>query len=237
MTRLRAQDGFTLPELLTAMTMSMVILLAAFGLLDTAMKRTTETQLRVEATQRGRQALDILTRQLRSQVCLNATTPALVQATPNSVTFYADLTNGNGGPETRVEKRVLTYVPPPKITESGKIMESVYRPGGTSSAITYPPEPTTTREVLGNVREEPDKPIFSYFAFKRGTTATDAPTLDKELDSPTTSVDLGSISRIDLNFAVAPGAGGIAASSVVLRDAVYVRSANPNDSDPRPTCA
>ena len=33
--RLRRADGHTLPELLTTMTMSMVILLAAFALLDT----------------------------------------------------------------------------------------------------------------------------------------------------------------------------------------------------------
>ena len=87
MRRVRSQEGFTLTELLIAMTAGMVILLAGFGLLETVLKRTGETQLRVEATQRGRQALDVMTRQLRSQVCLNATTPAVAAATANSVTF------------------------------------------------------------------------------------------------------------------------------------------------------
>ena len=102
MTRLRSQDGFTLPELLTAMAMGTIILLGAFGLLDTAMRRTSETQLKVEATQRGRQALDLVTRQLRSQVCLDTATPAVLEATPTSVTFYADLSNGSGAVDTRV---------------------------------------------------------------------------------------------------------------------------------------
>ena len=51
--RLRSADGHTLPELLTALMMSMVILLATFALLDHVLKRTGETQARVEATPEG----------------------------------------------------------------------------------------------------------------------------------------------------------------------------------------
>ena len=80
MTRLRREDGHTLPELLTALGMATVILLATFALLDHVMKRTAETQARVEATQRGRQAMDTMSRALRSSVCLSGTVPAVSQA-------------------------------------------------------------------------------------------------------------------------------------------------------------
>ena len=75
--RLRREDGHTLPELLTALMMATVILLATFALLDHVLNRTAETQARVEATQKGRQAMDTMTRAIRSSVCLSATTPAI----------------------------------------------------------------------------------------------------------------------------------------------------------------
>ena len=102
--RLRREDGFTIPELLITISMSMIIALAGFGLLDTSIRRTGETQRRVEATQRGRQALDQMTRQLRSQVCLSATTPAMAVASPLSATFYVDLSNHSKPVEQRVQE-------------------------------------------------------------------------------------------------------------------------------------
>ena len=67
-------------ELLTALMMATTILLATFALLDHVLNRTAETQARVEATQKGRQAMDTMTRAIRSSVCLSATAPAITAA-------------------------------------------------------------------------------------------------------------------------------------------------------------
>ena len=72
--RLRSEAGFSLPELLITLTIAGVIMLAAFALVEFVMKRTAEAEQRVEATQRGRIGMDMITRQLRSQVCLGAGT-------------------------------------------------------------------------------------------------------------------------------------------------------------------
>ena len=91
--RLRGKAGFTLPELLTTLWIAMVVLLAGFSLLEFVMKRSLEAEQRVEATQRGRIGMDLITRELRSQVCLDANTAPIVDGTADAITFYTDLNN------------------------------------------------------------------------------------------------------------------------------------------------
>ena len=88
--RARSQSGHTLMELVVAMAIGMGILLIAFHLLDRSLGLTREVSDRVDAVQRGRLAMDTMTRQLRSQVCLGANA-ALVDASADSVTFYSNL--------------------------------------------------------------------------------------------------------------------------------------------------
>ena len=70
--RRRASDerGFTIIELMVAMSVGMVVLLAAFMLLDRSFTASGQIADRQEALQRGRQAMELITRQLRSQVCV-----------------------------------------------------------------------------------------------------------------------------------------------------------------------
>ena len=85
MSRLRSQAGFTLPELIVAMAIGMATVLAVYAVLDTSIKQSNDIAGRVNATQRGRIAMDIITRQLRSQVCYCPTVPAIVSGTNDSV--------------------------------------------------------------------------------------------------------------------------------------------------------
>ena len=99
------QSGFTLPELITAMGIGLVVLLAAFMLLDRAVSGSTRLADRQEAVQRGRLAMELITRQLRSQVCIGEAQPILA-ADDNSVRFYANLSSN---PNTAQQRR-LRYV-------------------------------------------------------------------------------------------------------------------------------
>jgi len=60
------ESGFTLPELLTAIVIGMVVLMAAFMLLDRTVASTARVSDRQEAVQRGRLTMELITRQLRS---------------------------------------------------------------------------------------------------------------------------------------------------------------------------
>ena len=94
MSRLRHESGVTLVELMVAMMIGTMTILAVYGVLDTSIKQSTKIAGRVNATQRGRIAMDTITRQLRSQVCYSATVPALVSGTDTAVKFHVDLTDG-----------------------------------------------------------------------------------------------------------------------------------------------
>jgi type II secretory pathway pseudopilin PulG len=229
MTRVRSQDGFTLPELLTTMTVSMVVLLAVFAVLDTVMKRTAETQARIEATQRGRVVMDTMTRQLRSQTCPSTTTPAIADASPNSVTFYTDLTNGAAPRKDSIEKRVLAYDPATK-----RITQSVYRPTG-ADPIAFNAT-ATTRVLATDVVPDGGQPVFRYYAYAPAV-APAAPQLTAELVNPV-AADRPKIAQIKLAFVVQASRKAVADRVfITMRDDVFVRSANPNDTAPIPLCA
>jgi type II secretory pathway pseudopilin PulG len=240
--RLRAQEGFTLPELLTTMSISIIVLLGAFGLLDVVMKRTGETRARVETAQVGREALETMTQQLRSQVCPSTSIASLAAASANSVTFYADLSNGAAAVKDRVQKRVLTYDPAART-----ITQSVYLPTGVGTATT-PPGPTfpatasSTRVLAANVDTD-GQAIFRYFAYAPGTAATattaaTAATPTVELTAPTAAADLARIARIQIAF-VAKSANPtmVDRGALTLHDQVVLRAADPNDLAPVPKCA
>jgi prepilin-type N-terminal cleavage/methylation domain-containing protein len=252
MTRLRREDGFTLPELLIALSMSLIVALAAFALIETVMKRTGEVDARVDATQHGRATMDTVTRLLRSQVCLDSTTPAMATRPPTDVTdgsdavFYADLTGDTPAalaikPGPDLHK--LTYsVLPGQV--SGQITDTVYASSwvksGSVPVAAVASAPTSTRVIATDVIPNGNLPIFTYYGYN----SNDPPAATSLLGDATypgralTVVELGLVSRIDVNFIALPTHGAVdARGQVPMQDEVYVRAADPNATAPTPTCA
>jgi len=69
--RLRQEEGFTVMEVLIATLVGFVVLAAAMGLLESTVRLNTGVMGKTDAMQRGRLAMDKITQQLRSQVCLD----------------------------------------------------------------------------------------------------------------------------------------------------------------------
>jgi type II secretory pathway pseudopilin PulG len=224
--RLRNQDGFTLPELMVAMMIGMMTVLAVYGILETTMKQTTRIAGRVNATQRGRIAMDIMTRQLRSQVCYSATVPALVSGTDTSVKFHVDLTDGS----KPIEQHELVFNATKK-TLSERIWP------GTGSPLSFPTK-TVERQITDGIVQRPgaDAPIFKYYAYNTATPPRPA-TL---LATPLSATDLARVAKIEIGFvALPPGTKATATSAPgdsTLQNEIYVRVADPNDPAPTPTC-
>ena len=108
-------------------------MLAVLAILDISVKQSTAVAGRVNATQRARIAMDTITRQLRSQVCYNATTPAIVSATDDAVKFHADLSDGTRA----IEQREIIFNPTTKvITEKhvGRRRDAAGVPDGDAAA-------------------------------------------------------------------------------------------------------
>ena len=225
MSRLRSQDGFTLPELLVAMVIGLMTTLAVLGILDISVKQSTAVAGRVNATQRARLAMDTITRQLRSQVCYNATTPAIVAGTDDSVKFHVDLSNGGKA----IEQRELIFNPTTKV-----ITEKQW--AGVGAPLAFPTE-TLSRTVLSDVtrRVAPDPTeIFRFYAYDLNV----PPRPDLRLTTPLSATDRARVAKIEIGFmTLPPGSKSAPASSSTLQNEIYVRVADPNDPAPTPTCA
>ena len=220
--RARTQGGFTVVELLVAMTVLGVVAFGAMTFIEVVMRQGRGVVDRTEAAQRGRLVLDQLTRQIRSQVCLDATTKGLVAATPSALTFYADLTAGGTSPRMRT----LEYQPSRK-----QIVERLYRADRT----------TVEREtvLLQNVVQETSgTPVFSYSAYPQNPppgvplepneSLTGAPALS--------AAQVGRIAVIGLSFSVRPHGATGDRFNTTLTDQVVLRNADPNATKNDPTC-
>ena len=246
--RLRREDGFSIPELLIALVIAMIVSLATFALIDTTMSRSAETTGRVDAVQRGRGAMDTISRQLRSQVCVwRSDSPytearAVDSATATAVAFFTDLQDESyraGGPTAPKppELHTVSY-------ESGKLVERSW--AGVAGATlpqkySFPGTPKV-RSVLYDVvpLKNPDGtsiPILRYFAYNTAT----PPRPDLELNpgaGTLSAAQAQSVARIQIKYRVLPSnAKSTGRNSSVFQTDVYVRSADPNAAKPKPTCA
>jgi prepilin-type N-terminal cleavage/methylation domain-containing protein len=229
---LRDESGFSLPELLTAIIIGLIIIFAALNLLDTTVSLGTKVNKRVDATQRGRTALDRVTRDLRSQVCLPGDTPvaSLIGASDTSVDVYTDLTDGSGARPP--QRRTITFNPTART-----LVESIYTPTGTPGAYVFPGTPTATQTLLTDVVQNGTTPVFQFFPLD----STPDDDVDPAAISGTAALDsdeLDSVVRIAVTFKALPTGGATTSSgSAVLQDQVVRRAVDPDSSDPTPNCA
>jgi prepilin-type N-terminal cleavage/methylation domain-containing protein len=224
--RLSDERGFTLIELLVAMVIGLIVLMAAFTLLDRTITASGQIADRSDALQRGRQSMDLITRQLRSQVCLGDTAP-IVSASASSITFYADLGDGT----QNLKKRTLSFD-----TAAKTITESVVPGAGTYPALTFTAAPTSM-PLLTKVDQILDgttpRAIFRYYGYQTGT--TDGTLV--QLTSPLASSDLSRVALIKIGFRTfADRPNSNDKDSAVLEDDVYVRVASPSDPTGGPEC-
>ena len=231
------ERGFTLIELLVAMSVGMVVLLAAFMLLDRSFTASGQIADRQEALQRGRQAMELVTRQLRSQVCVvvpPATTFAspVVSGTNDIVTFYGSLSESSQS----VTKRTLTFDP----AGSGSITQQVVNgvPSPSYPQMSFAGAATTTT-LLTNVKRVLDgtpaveRPVFKYYRYKAGLPKGDL----ELLGTPLSTENLGRVALIKVafrSFAARPIADD--GDSTVLENDVFVRISDPTEVQEGPQC-
>ena len=234
--RLAEERGFTLIEMLVTVAIGTIVLLGAYTLADAVGRAQTRISDRSESIARGRTAMEQLTQQLRSQVCLGPGYPALAYGDPNEVTFYADLADTTFVPQ----KRDITFS-----AAAGTITERDYT-GATSSSSTGPPftfsaTPVRTRVILDHVKPQLSSsgaalPFFTYYSFDSGNPVRPANLL---VDTPSlAATDAARVVQITINFAALPSRGGssISTAGEPFTANVFVRTADPTDPDHSPLC-
>jgi hypothetical protein len=227
MKRLRDQSGMTVMEVLVASTVGMIVVLAIFAMLDSSVRMNTGVMSRTDAMQRGRLAMDVLTQELRSQVCLVDLTPAVVPGSNgNTVSFYSDFSEGDGAePPT---KRRLTFDP-----ATGDIRTDIY-----AATVQEPHDgqftvaPTTTNMRLENASLQKDAlnrdiPFLRYYAYEwKGDPPHPEATL--ALPTPLSANDARRVARVDITFVARPTGEEKDDHGVNLTDQIMARHSDPN---------
>jgi Tfp pilus assembly protein PilW len=232
MSRFRAQDGFTLAEVLIAATVGFVVLAAALGLLESTLRLDNGVMAKTDAQQRGRLAMDRITQELRSQVCLNLTTPAIVPtvSTADSVTFYSDFGQDNTKPPM---KRTITFNP-----TTGDVTESkVLGKGPDGGPFTFTDAPTSSVIFQNATRVvEADKsvrPFLKYYAYQ---TVSGVLGTTQVLDPPLNAAAAARVARIEISFTARPTGAKDSTNATDIKDEISVRHADPNLTVPDPQC-
>jgi prepilin-type N-terminal cleavage/methylation domain-containing protein len=228
MSRLRSQQGFTLVELLMALTIGVGVLLAAYTVSDATLHGQTRIADRSDAIARGRTAMEQIVQQLRSEVCLGPGYPAIAYGDSNHITFYADLANTTFTPQ----KRDLSFA-------GGALTETTYAgsPSAGSPPFTFAVSPTRTRVVLDHMQTLTQAgvgvPFFRYYSFD----GNDPIRPSKLLAVPLSATDAAKVVQISVAFGALPSrSGGRIPAAEPFNANVYVRTADPTDPDHSPLC-
>jgi prepilin-type N-terminal cleavage/methylation domain-containing protein len=207
--RLSDEAGFTLVELLVAMIVGLIVMFAALAVMDGSYRIQDRTADTIDATDRGRIAMDRITQQLDGRVCVPATTVApilpaagsIVTATDNQIEFYASITSDTA-PRLVAERRRMTYRP-----ATNDILLETWR--ATAAPPVRPPAntttPTSTKVIASGVRPTtagaPVPPIFAYYALQGTPPAPKLATL--KLTPPLTTAQLDSVALVKTDFVAA----------------------------------
>jgi hypothetical protein len=235
----RGEAGFTLVEVLTAMTIGIVVLLATFDILDVSAKHYGKVDDRVDVVARGRLGMEAITQQIRSQVCLGPGKPAMQSGTNTSMSFVADL----GGEAFQPEIRNLTYTPPSGST-GGYITETAYSSTGTPPNVTFASTPYRTRRLVDNITQAKDSvgnpvAVFTYYGFTPSpSTPTYLQTVPLDTD-PTHTASADSAARtvrILISYQVLAAHAQNSSVAVPFQNYVYVRTADVTDPTRSPLC-
>jgi Tfp pilus assembly protein PilW len=214
LSRLRGERGFSIVELMVACLVGSVVMLAIFMMLDTSVKQSSAVNSRVDSTKRGRTAMEMITRELRSQVCftLDATpSMSIVDAQPYSVTFYAF----HGSAPFVPDKRTIAWD-----TNTNSISESV-APGQPAAGPVTSFGSASTNTLITDVRppQTPaNTPIFAYYKTD-GTALT---------TTPLSQTDRLKVGIVRIRFQTDPSTLVTSTAASNFDSQVFVRTADPN---------
>jgi hypothetical protein len=212
------QSGLTLVELLVTMASGLIVSFAAFTLIDITLHSSSRVTDRIDATQRGRVAMEQLV-QLLSSGCLTSDVSPIQPTTATGITpvvttdanhlvFVTGLQDGAVGMPT---EHVIAY-------NSGVLTDTAYSyVSGSAATLTAPatwifnPTPKTIR-LLSNLWPVGSNPgIFSYYTYSNPANATANSLVGA---SPLTTLSApwppaagvtnaaGSVAEVDVNWVV-----------------------------------
>jgi prepilin-type N-terminal cleavage/methylation domain-containing protein len=224
----RDEQGFTLVEVIVSLFIGTIVVLASYMVLDASGVLAKKAQDRVDAAQRGRQAMEIIGADLRSQVCLPGAIPPMVAgSTADDVTFYSNL-----GDETTPPQRRRIFVQGNSLIE--QMWQGTYSGAGTTLTVNWPATVTKQRTLLQPIAKVGTTPYFRYWGFDANLPATINTPLDVV---PLTAADAAKVVQVDVSFSARPADAKVASNlDSVYQQSIFFRTADPMDPGKGPKC-
>jgi Tfp pilus assembly protein PilW len=153
-----SEQGFTIPELIVAMGMSVVVLTGLVFILTIALRETSRNFARTDATAHARVELELIMNELHSACTGDGVTPIQTGSTGTTLSFTTAY--GNASDPTPVEHTIAWNSATGALTD-----------------VTNATPPTST-VLLPNVTEytapgaSSPTPMFQYFAYEQPTNST-----------------------------------------------------------------
>ena len=223
--RLADQRGFTIVEVMLTCVLTLIVTGTSLAVLDRAYRHNAEVQQRTESLQTARATVDDLVRRLRSQVCLNSTTPPVVAASGQSVTFYSDYSDAV--PTAYPERHVISLN-----STTGVLTDARYT---STTGLVDSYTLRDTRLIARNVSQVGAAPLLQFYGYDTAT----PPAATRALNTNTVAVtadELPNVARIVVTLSARAGGKSAAKTASAAQDEVFVRLTNPNSSDPSPRC-
>ena len=221
--RLGREDGFSLTELLVSIPIGVVLLTAVLMMMRVSVRQSAAVTDRTEAVQRGRTAMERVTRQLRSQVCPTTTGTSLTVADANTLTLYVDMTGGSSTPE----RRTITYDPAAQtLTEYEYVASS-----GTWPNLTFPGSPTRTRQLLNNVTAVSGVPFFRYYQYDSNGNVSTTP-----MTTPVAAANLPRVVNVAVSFVSRPRRANTSSPTTTFQGEASMRTSDPNNPTENARC-
>lgn len=221
------QQGLTLIEMLVAVVMGVVVMMALFAILDFSVNQSGRIADKVDADQQGRIALEKLSLEMHSSCIAARVTPVQPGSTDESVQFISV-----PGSQAYLPTAELHHV---YLSGNELIDDTFNSNGGEPPVWTFPPvssTPSAHQVLLSNVSEtttgEPPAavPVFKYYRYY---TSADRSAVLGEIDpnpmeTPLSSSDAQSTAEVTVSFTANPTSGNAQADrSANLSDSVLLR--------------
>jgi prepilin-type N-terminal cleavage/methylation domain-containing protein len=176
------QDGFTIVELLVAMTVLAIALTLVYGAFESLGGGVEGATDRIVNLDEARLLMDTMTKDLRTAVTLSASIPAFASADDRSVTFYGNLNS--------TEPRKIEIF----VDANNRLVERVTLPSGSAPYTAASFSGTPIVRVVGSYVSG-TAPIFKYIK-------TDGTEWDASQTPLSTSTDLSSIGAVEVTIAI-----------------------------------
>jgi type II secretory pathway pseudopilin PulG len=239
------EDGFTLVEVLVATVVGMVVVLAAFSLLEFSTRDVSRITERSHADQAGRVALENIMLQLHSACVAININPIQSGSNSNELKFISETSplNTNSEPVSSlpsVRLRKLIYTEPTSKTE-GTLVEKSWPSKG--EAPTYKPfneaEKPTERLILKGISQtsvsEKPVPIFQYYRYyEEGDSEPKYGQLNPNPIVPSSEATAELVAKVSVSFTLTPEGHESSFAkgdrAVALEDSAILRLATSSES-------